>query len=117
MSLRELILTAEDLPREPVEVPEWGATVYVREMTGKERDEYESNLIDKKDMPIKERLRNMRAQLVVLCTVDEDGQRIFSDDDVEAVGNKSAKALNRIVDAAQNMNQLSDRDIEETAGN
>ena len=41
MNLRESIIAANDLKRESVEVPEWGVTVYVRTMTGEERDQYE----------------------------------------------------------------------------
>ena len=42
---REAILAAEDLPRELVEVPEWGGAVYVRALTGAERDQFEASKI------------------------------------------------------------------------
>jgi len=38
MGLKADILAADDLPRVAVEVPEWNTTVWVREMTGSERD-------------------------------------------------------------------------------
>ena len=117
MGLRDDILSADDLPTTEVDVPEWGLSVFVRAMTGAERDSYESGLMENKDLPMKARLRNMRANLVVLCTVDSDGNRIFNDGDVEAVGNKSATALNRIVDIAQHSNALTDDDVEELAEN
>lgn len=117
MKLSEQILAANDLPTKPVEVPEWGLTVYVRAMNGSERDAYEADLIDNKDKPNKEKLRNMRAKMVVLCVVDEDGERVFEEDQVDEVGRKSANALNRIVDEVQKMNALSDDDIGEIEGN
>lgn len=117
MSLRDDILALEDLPRQPVDVPEWGTTVYVRAMTGSERDKYEASLIDKKDLPMHERMLNMRSTLVVLCTVDEDGERVFNDNDTELVGAKSANALDRIVQTAQELNVLADAQVEEIAGN
>lgn len=117
MSLRDSILAVDDLPREAVFVPQWDQTVYVRAMTGTERDTYEADLIANKDLPMRERLRNMRANLVVLTAVDENGDRIFSDDDIEAVGRKSAAALNLIVETAQQLNALTDNEIEEIAGN
>lgn len=117
MGLKADILAIDDLPREPVEIPEWGVTVYVREMTGSERDLYESDLIANKDMPLRQKLKNMRANMVVLCTVDDQGQRLFADDDVDAVGAKSATALNRIVEVAQKANAIDDASIEDIAGN
>lgn len=117
MDLRQTILDTKDLPVEAVEVPEWNMTVYVRSMTGYERDVYEGDLLDKRDAPIKERMKNLRSSLVVLCTVDENGERIFKDEDKEAVGKKSARALNRILSAAQHLNALTEDDLEEEAGN
>jgi len=117
MDIRQAILDADDLPTEPIDVPEWDMTVYVRSMTGYERDLYEGGLISKTGLPMSERMLNLRSTLVVLCTVDENGERIFTDDDKQLVGQKSAKALERIVEAAQRMNELSDTDIEEAAGN
>lgn len=117
MQLRDKILGADDLKREKVEVPEWGMTLYVREMTGSERDQYEVGLIEKKDLPMSQRLENMRARLVVLCVVDDKGNRVFSDEDIEAVGGKNAQALTRLTDAAQVINKLSDEAIEKETGN
>ena len=117
MGLRDDILASEDLPLVAVDIPEWGMTVYVRSMTGTERDLYEVDLMENKDSPLKERLHNMRAKLVVLTTVDEDGERVFADEDVEVVGKKSATALNHIVEAAQTLNALTDKEVGEEAEN
>ena len=40
------ILSAEDLGRELVEVPEWGGAVYVQAMSGLGRDAYESSILE-----------------------------------------------------------------------
>ena len=117
MGLRDDILGIEDLPTTAVEVPEWDMTLYVRSMTGAERDQYEVGLMDTKDLPLKDKLKNMRAKLVVLTTVDESGVRIFNDNDVDAVGKKSAKALNRLVDASQKLNALTDDEVAEEKEN
>ena len=117
MGLRDDILQIDDLPIEPVEVPEWGMTLYVRSMNGSERDQYEVELMDTKDLPLKEKLKNMRAKLVVLTTVDENGQRVFNDDDVVAVGKKSAKALNRLVDVSQKLNAITDAEVADIVEN
>ena len=41
------ILNADDLPREPVEVPEWGGTVLVQGMSGTDRDRFEAAMLNK----------------------------------------------------------------------
>ena len=117
MSLRDKILGAEDLHREKVEVKEWDATIYIREMTGGERDAYDASLIDKSGLPTKEKLKDMRAELVVLTAVDEKGERIFGDDDVALVTRKNAKILDRLADIAQVINKLSEDAIEAEQGN
>lgn len=117
MDLRDKILGADDLRRELVSVPEWDTDIYIQEMTGSARDQYEASLIDKANLPTKEKLRNMRAELVVLTAVYANGGRIFSDDDIELVGMKNAKVLTRLADTAQLVNRLKDELIEDEAGN
>jgi len=117
MGLRDDILNTDDLPRKEVEVKEWGVTLYVRTMTGLERDHYEVDLMENRDLPIREKLRNMRAKLVVLTTVDENGERVFNDDDVEIVGGKSARALSTLADAAKDLNKIGDDEVEDEVKN
>jgi len=42
---RDAILAANDTKLVPVEIPEWGGTVYVRPMTGAERDSYDMEMV------------------------------------------------------------------------
>ena len=114
---REAILQADDLPRELVEVPEWGGALYVRALTGAERDAFEQSIVETRGKNTRMNLRNIRARLVALTVVDEDGNRLFSDDDVEALGRKSAAALNRVFEVAQRLSGLRPEDVEELAGN
>lgn len=113
MSLRDTILKAVDLPTVPVHVPEWNCTVYVRSFTARERDAWEaSTFVDGKV-----NYDNLRARLVVLATVDEHGKRIFQDEDAEALGQKSAKVVDRIAEQINKLNALSAKDIEELSKN
>jgi len=114
---REAILQADDLPRELVEVPEWGGALYVRALTGAERDAFEQSIVETRGKNTRMNLRNIRARLVALTVIDEDGNRLFSDDDVEALGRKSAAALNRVFEVAQRLSGLRPEDVEELAGN
>ena len=114
---REAILRATDLKSERVEVPEWGGCVTVRSMTGFERDAFEASLFDGKGASRKEKLANLRARLVAFCVVDAEGKRIFSDSDAEALGRKSAAALDRVFAVAQRLNGLGHTQVEELAKN
>jgi hypothetical protein len=117
MSLRDTILGAQDTKRIPVEVPEWGVTVWLRTLTGTERDAFEGSLMKGKGKNRAPDLANLRARLVVLCAVDEAGQRIFAPDDVDALGRKAAAPLDRLFSAAQELNGLSEADVKELEGN
>ena len=46
MLTREQILGSDDLKRQTVAVPEWGGDVFVRMLTGGERDAFEVSAVD-----------------------------------------------------------------------
>lgn len=107
---RDRILSADDLPREVVEVPEWGGSVYVRTMTGAERDRFE-------DEHHKQVNRNFRARLAVLTVCDEAGVLLFKPEDAGALGEKSAAALNRVLDVSAKLNGLTKSDVDDLEKN
>lgn len=116
MLTKETILTADDLPRVKVVVPEWGGLeVYVRTMTGAERDRWEIETV-----PARQKAKdhtNIRAMIAALTLCDEHGNLLFTQDDVEALGRKSAAALDRVVEAASKLNRFTDKDVEELEKN
>jgi hypothetical protein len=111
---KEQILKAEDLKTEIVEVEEWGGSVNVRTMTGTERDAFEQSIVEGKD---KTNLANIRARLCAVTIVDENGNRLFNDEDVVELGKKSAAALDRVATVAQKLNGFRNKDIEELGKN
>lgn len=111
------ILSADDLPAETVKVPEWGGAVRVRSLTGAERDAFEASMFEGTGKKARMNSANLRARLVALCVVDEAGERLFADEDVEALGAKSAAALDRVFSAAQRLNGFTSADVEELEGN
>lgn len=112
MLTKEQILASDDLKPVKVEVPEWGGEVFIRNMTAAERDHFESSVIQGN----KQNMKNLRSRLVVLCAVDESGKRIFNDSDADALGKKSAAAVDRLFTAASKHNGFSSKDIEELEG-
>ena len=119
MSLsRDQILQADDIKKESVNIPQWGGEVWVKGLTGAERDAFEISIMEfREGKKPKMVLENMRAKLCAMTVCDEKGNRIFKDDDVLALGKKSAKALSLIFDKAQELNGLSDEDVEKLSKN
>lgn len=116
---REDILDRSVLKTERVEVPEWGGIVIIRELTGNERDEWESELVEGRgdEIVIAESMAGARARLASLAIVDEDGERLFTVEDVESLGRLSGAALGRVFDVASRLSGLTADDIEELSKN
>ena len=102
---KDAILAADDLPRETVHVSEWGGDVYVRTMSGTDRDAFETSLIAREGER-DGRMENVRARLVALTLCDEAGARLFEDGEIAALGRKSARALDRVFAVAQRLNGI-----------
>jgi len=114
---REAILKANDIEKREVYIPEWGGSVYVRGMTGRERDQFEASIIRQRGRDTEINMKNARAKLVVMCTVDQEGNRLFTDADIALLANKSAKALDRIFAVAQELSGITREDMEELTEN
>lgn len=114
---RDQILTAEDRRFEIVDCPEWGGEVRLRSLTGRQRDEFEAGLVEQRGNDRKLNMRNARAKLVVLCAVDENGQPLFTTEDIRKLGGKSAKPLDRLYDVAASLAGLSEDDMKELTEN
>ena len=112
---RDDILGADDLERRTIEVPEWGGSVIAQEMTGAIREEFEAAVVSANSTDPAANTDNLRAWLVSFTLIDEDGKRLFSASDVEALGAKSGKALVRVCAVVQEMNGIGAEEVEELA--
>jgi hypothetical protein len=110
---RDAILGAEDLGTEIVDVGEWGGSVTVRGMTGKERDAFEASILERRGKRMVPNTANVRAKLVARCCLDENGDRLFTDSDAEALGAKSGAAIDRVYEVAARLSGMTDEDIDE----
>jgi len=104
MLTRDEIIGKKILRTERVEIPEWDGAVNVRELTGAERDEVESwitrKTVDSEEQIPVNRFENVRGKVAAKAIVDDSGLRLFSDDDAETLGQRSAAALDRIFTVA-----------------
>jgi hypothetical protein len=114
---KENIISAYDSRIEPVDVPEWGGMVYVKTMTGTERDLFDRMVLEGRGSDKNANIRNFRAKICVCCLCDSEGTRLFTDGEIEALGKKSSIVLDRISEVASKMNALGRADIEELEKN
>lgn len=110
---REQILALDDLDTETLDVPKWGK-VRIRMLTGDERDK-----LDERFRPGSKTggWEGLRAWLVSLCCVDEQGQPLFTPEDAKTLGKKSSRAISAIFNAAMKLNGLTKDDAENLAKN
>lgn len=113
MLTRAAIFAAQDVKSEVVPVPEWGGSVTVQELSGNQRVRWENtvNALGK-DPGIR-----ILSALVVCSVVDESGDPIFTADDVEALGKKSAVALERVYNVATRLSGLRTSDVDNAVKN
>ena len=109
---RDEILGADDLKSESVKVPEWGGAVIVRELTGAERDAWESSVVKTNGTKVTVDSQNMRAKLAALCIVDDEGKRMFTEKDALLLGKKSAAALDRVTDVARRLSRIGEDQLD-----
>jgi len=124
MSVRDKVQAASDLPYERVAVPEWGENgtpleFYVHALMGTERDRIEQDAVAERAESEDDRVRNIRARFVVAATYEDEARtrRVFREDDVEWLGRKSAKALDRLYEPTARLSGISKEDVKELAKN
>lgn len=110
---RDDILSVQDISLEEVEIPEWGGSVFVKGLTGAERDKFEGSLIVERGKNRTVNMANFRAKLACMTVCDADGKRLFTEKDMTALTEKSASALQRIFIVAQRLSKIKEEDVEE----
>ena len=103
------ILDASDIHVELFDVPEWGASVYLRTLKSGEGDEIARLMSGK--------TANANARVAIKCLCDADGKRVFKPRDAEDLANKSFAAIDRILHKIVAMNNMGEDDEKELEGN
>lgn len=102
---RDQILDAKDFNTKEIDVPEWGGSVFIRVMSGSQRDAWEADVMKASEA---KSFENMRAKLLARVLCDEKGDCLFnSDEDITALGAKSGVVLQRLFEAATKLNAIS----------
>ena len=108
----DAIFSANDANLIPVEVREWGGTVYVRVCSVGEMESYQREFAEKR-----EGMDQWRAKLLVRCLCDKDGKPLFTAEQVDKLGTKSVKVMSRLFDLAMKHNAVTNEDVEALAKN
>lgn len=101
------------IPTETVDCPEWGA-VCIRALTGKERDTFEGMALLAK---AKNNFTGLRAYVVSRSVIDDEGLRVFKDEDVDALNEASAKPVDFLFDEVRRLSGMTDGEVEELEKN
>jgi hypothetical protein len=109
---RDQIVETDDTEYDVVACPEWGGDVRLKSIKGRQRDDYEASLIVERGGNRQMNLRNARAKLIILCAVDDAGRLLFTPDDLNVLGRKNAKPLDRLFDACRKLAGLSEDDVD-----
>ena len=92
--------------------------VYVRQMTGRERDNFEQSLMKRIQHPdgkitYEQALTDFRAKLAVCTLSDEKGNALLQPGDYPALSQAmSAARLEKIINEAQKLNKITEEDKE-----
>jgi hypothetical protein len=105
LSVRDLLLKPLETPREVVQLPELGdgVSITVKGMNAKEKGAFEMQFVKKGEHDVAKQ-RQMRERMLVACCVDDSGSRIFTAEDVAALGLQSVFLIDRIFAACKRVN-------------
>jgi hypothetical protein len=113
INVRELLLTPVVTPTEIVPLPELGegVSVTVKGMTARDKGAFDMQFLTKGEQNTRTQ-KQIRERMLVVCCVDDNGARIFTLEDVAALGLQSLAIVERIFDACQRVNGASSKAVE-----
>jgi len=112
MSIRDKILNAQnDTPSELVDVPEWNVKVLVKGFTLGAKDEFLASVINADTN--KADLKAFSSGILIGTAYDpETNEKLFSELDIPVLKQKSAVAVQRLVDVGTRLSGLTEDAVE-----
>lgn len=102
------------IDRDTLTVPELGGDICVRGMSGTERDRLEESFrVRKGKRQGQVDLRNFRAAMAARVIVNEEGERLLNDGDVEILGRLPSGVLDRIISKCNDLSGRSDEEVDD----
>lgn len=107
MILNREVILATKLRIERLFVPEWGGSVFVKELTAKELEENGIFTIDPRtNKPDISRAAKIPTYMCLKKVVDDQGKRVFNDSDLAQLEQLHGAAVSRIADKVRTMSGL-----------
>jgi hypothetical protein len=115
-NLREKILASTGVAAVPVPCPEWGdgVVVWIHPLTGDQRDALEeesTEIAALENFAPGSGKRRLHARAVVRAARDGEGKPVFTLADVEALAQRSARALDRCYRVLDRLSAVSDEEV------
>ncbi len=89
--------------------------LYIKALTAMEQEEFETAMLDENGKAKTD--VSLKAIMVIMSAEDESGEKIFTMDDLETLGEMPAADINKMFSVAQKLNNISDEDIGELTKN
>lgn len=106
------ILAANDREVRDVDVPEWGGSIRLRAWSAADMTAYETMVPEDSTGGVDD-----LAAALVLSAIGEDGQPLFTPDDIPALVQKSGPVLLRVGKTVLEMNKLGGAGLDAAKGN
>lgn len=118
---RDSILGARDFGLKEIDVPEWGGTIYLRKWSAKDRNAYIGKSVnvdeDGSGHVNYEAIFDSQVWAVAMSICDEDGKRLFTDDELDLLATKNGDVIQRLCEEVYKLNGLAEKSVEESAKN
>lgn len=125
---RNQILEAKDIKTKDIEVPEWGGTIRIKQLSAKEYNDITMNMVNIRKMAAKQlssrknanenledainelAIKNQKILLLIKSIVDENMKPLFTEADMELLYQKNANVIDRIIAEIEEFNSVSTED-------
>lgn len=99
-----------------VAVPGWGK-FRIRSLTELERSRFEATCLDKSGQLSANKLQDVKCRLIVLAVVDQNGDQLLTNSDIENLRQQDSRNTNVLVDEIRRHCSMNEVDFEELTKN
>tara|TARA_Y100001973_G_C5209218_1_gene344266 strand:+ start:9701 stop:10087 length:387 start_codon:yes stop_codon:yes gene_type:complete len=91
--------------------------VRLRSVTERERARFEADTLDKSGKVTRKGLVTMKPRLIILCAVNDDGDPLLSNNDIDDLLEMDSATINQLADVCQQLVGITENDIEDLEKN
>ena len=91
--------------------------VRLRSVTERERAKFEADTLDKSGKGTKRGLVSMKPRLIILCAVDDQGDPILNQGDIDSLLDMDSQTINQLADVCQQLVGITESDVEDMEKN